>query len=402
MKLPVRHLMTGSLLLVALAACQSEAPQAAPPLPEVAVMVATPGSVPLEREMVGRLAPFRSSDVRARVPGVLLERTYDEGSDVSEGQVLFRIDPAPLQAALSSSQAQLAAAQATYANAQVAANRARQLAPQKFVSQSDLDNAESAERSAAASVQQARAAVTSAGISLGYARVSAPISGRAGQQQVTEGALVGQGEATLLTTVDQLDPLYVNFSMGVNELQSLRQSQGGGDVSLQGAGQASVQVVLGNGTVYGEPGVLDFSGAVVDPQTGAVSLRATLPNPGNTLLPGSFVTLKTTLGTRNDAYLVPQAALQRDAQGAFLMVVDAEGAVVRKNVQTSGSQQGDWVVTEGLAKGDRIVVAGLQRAREGTQVTTTPWKPKAAAASANPAAADPAATVPGTEPEAQN
>ena len=404
MKLSVRPLMTASLLLFVLAACQSEEPQGAPPPPEVGVVVATPRSVPLEREMVGRLAPFRSSDVRARVPGVLLQRSYEEGSDVREGQVLFRIDPAPLQASLSSSQAQLAAAQATHANARVAADRARELAPQQFVSRSDLDNAEAAERTASASVQQARAAVTSARISLGYASVTAPISGRAGQQQVTEGALVGQGDATLLTTIDQLDPLYVNFSMGADELDELQRAQGGG-VALQGAGQARVQVLLGDGRIHGEPGVLDFSGAVVDPQTGAVSLRATLPNPGKRLLPGSFVTLRTTLGTRSNAYLVPQAAVQRDPQGAYVMVVGANDLVARKNIETAGTQEGSWVVTSGLAPGDRIIVAGLQRVREETPVTTVPWSPPAAAAGVPTGAgtaAGPPADAAGVAPQAQN
>ena len=211
---------------------------------------------------------------------------------MKEGQVLFLIDPAPLQASFSASQAQLASAQASYTNAHVAAHRARQLIAQKFVSRSDLDNAEAAERSAAAAVQSAQAGVTSSRINLDYASVRAPISGRAGKQQVTEGALVGQGDVTLLTTVDQLDPLYVNFSMSVSELEALRKAQRAGGVSLQGNGQAQVQVALGDGSVYGETGTLDFSGAVVDPQTGAVSLRAQLPNPDKFLMPGSFVTLQ--------------------------------------------------------------------------------------------------------------
>ena len=224
---PIRSLALASALLAVLAACSKpEQPQMPPP--EVVVMTATPKDVPLQRDLVGRLSPYRSSDVRARVAGVVQKRVYQEGSDVKEGQVLFLIDPAPLQASLSAAQANLASAQATYANAKVAADRARQLAPQKFVSKSDLDNAEAAERSAAAAVQQARANVETARINLGYASVTAPIAGRAGKQQVTEGALVGQGDTTLLPTINQIDPLYANISMSSSELPAIQQAQGGG------------------------------------------------------------------------------------------------------------------------------------------------------------------------------
>jgi membrane fusion protein, multidrug efflux system len=374
----LRPIALGAALLLALAACNKEE-QAPPPPPEVGVITATPQTVPLQRDLVGRLAPFRSSDVRARVPGVLTKRVYQEGSDVKEGQVLFLIDPAPLQASLSASQAQLASAQASYTNAHVAAERARQLIGQKFVSKADLDNAEAAERSAAAAVQSARAGVTSSRISLDYSSVRAPISGRAGKQQVTEGALVGQGDVTLLTTVDQIDPLYVNFSMSVSELEALRKAQSAGGVTLQGDGKAKVQVTLGDGSVYAETGTLDFSGVVVDPQTGAVSLRAQLPNPDKFLLPGSFVTLKATLGEQSNVYLVPQSALQRDTQGAFVMVVGKDGKVLRKNVTTSGSKDGNWLVTDGLAAGDSVIAAGVQKVKEGAPAKPTPWKPDAAA-----------------------
>lgn len=406
---PVRSVALCCAIVLALAACKKEE-QMQMPTPEVGVVKATPQAVPLQRDLVGRLAPVRSADVRARVPGVLLKRVYQEGSDVKEGQVLFQIDPAPLQAALSAAQANLASAQATYANAKVSADRARQLAPQSYVSKSDLDNAQAAERSAAAAVQQAQAGVASSRINLAYASVRAPISGRAGKQQVTEGALVGQADATLLTTVDQIDPLYVNFSMSVSELETLRKAQRAGNVSLQGNGQAQVQVTLGDGSVYGETGTLDFSAVVVDPQTGAVSLRAQLPNPDKFLLPGSFVTLKATLGEQSNVYLVPQSALQRDTQGAFVMVVGKDGNVLRKNVTTSGAKDGNWLVTTGLAAGDSVIASGVQKVKEGAPAKATPWKPDAkapagAAAATNPqqaAPAAPAATKPQAEkPEAQ-
>jgi membrane fusion protein (multidrug efflux system) len=328
--------------------------------------------------------------VRARVSGVLLQRVYTEGSDVKEGQAMFRIDPAPLQATLSSAQAQLASAQATYTNAHVAAERARSLAPQKFVSRSDLDSAEAQERSAAAAVQQARAAVTTAKINLGYASVTAPISGRAGKQQVTEGALVGEGSATLLTTIDQIDPLYVNFSMNSQELAQLQAAQSQGNVELSGDGKTTIDVLLGDGSKYAHSGTLDFSSVTVDPSTGTVSLRASLPNPEHALLPGAFVTFQATLGQRNAAFLIPQAGIARDAMGAYAMVVGKDGKVVRKNVTADGQQQGNWVVTSGLQAGDKVIVDGLQKVKEGAPATATPWQPTAPGASKPATASQPA------------
>lgn len=369
---PLRKLALAGATLLVLAACNKQDQAQTPPPPQVSVIEAKSQTVPLQRQMVGRLAPFRSSDVRARVAGVLQKRVYHEGSDVKEGQLLFQIDPAPLQAALNASQAQLASAQATYTNAHVTAQRARQLAPQKYVSKSDLDNAEAAERSAAAAVQQAQAAVTTSRINLGYANVTAPISGRSGKQQVTEGALVGEGTATLLTTVDQIDPLYINFSMSAGELEQLRRAQTAGSVDLVGSGKAGVQVLLPDGSVYGQAGVLDFSSTVVDPSTGAVSLRALLPNPDHSLLPGSFVTINATLGEQHNAFLIPQAAIQRDANGAYAMVLGKDGKVVRKPVVTSPAQEGMWLITEGLANGDQVIVAGLQKVKEGSPATVAP------------------------------
>lgn len=374
--------------LLALAACKQEQ-AATPPPPQVGVIEVQPQTVPLERELVGRLSPYRSADVRARVPGVLVKRVYQEGSDVKEGQVLFQIDPAPLQAQLGVARGDLARAEASYANARSSADRARQLAPQNFVSQNDLDNAVAAERSAAAAVEAARAAMRTAEINLGYARVTAPISGRAGKQQVTEGALVGQGEATLLTTVDQLDPLYANFSIGSTELERLR---GAANVSLSGAGKSTVQVLLPGGRAYEQAGTLDFSDTTVDPATGAVSLRALVPNPDQALLPGSFVTLKANLGELSGVFLVPQAAVLRDANSAYVMVVGDEGNVVRKNIEASVASDGNWLVTAGLAAGDKVIVSGVQKVREGAPVQATPYQ-------ADQAGQDAAAPAQGQAPQ---
>ena len=368
-------------LAALLAACGGQPEPEAPPPPEVGVVEAKAADLPLTREIGGRLAAFRSADVRARVPGVLHKRVYTEGSDVKQGEVLFLIDPAPLQAALGTAQASLAQAQANYANAKTAADRARQLAPQSYVSKADLDNALAAERSAAAAVQAGRAAVDAARINLGYATVRAPISGRAGKQQVTEGALVGQGTATLLTTVDQVDPLYANFSIGVGELEQIRQAQ-----SVPGA-ESSVDVVLADGSVYGHAGTLDFSGDIVDPATGAIAMRALIPNPDGRLLPGTYVTLRAKLGQLQGVFAIPQAAVLRDASGAYVYVVGGDGRVARKNVQAASASNGSWIVTDGLATGDQVIVAGVQKVRAGAPAKAVPWKPAAEAATPSPQAA---------------
>ncbi|MBN6148732.1 efflux RND transporter periplasmic adaptor subunit [Xanthomonas sp. AmX2] len=373
---PLRSLALACAVLVVLASCKKQEQQAMPP-PEVGVLEAKPQSLPLQRELVGRLSAYRSADVRARVAGVLEKRLYTEGTDVKEGQPLFQIDPAPLRASLASAQGQLASAEATYANAKVTASRARSLAPQSYVSKSDLDAAEATERTSAASVQQARAAVETARINLGYATVTAPIAGRAGKQQVTEGALVGQGDTTLLTTIDQLDPLYVNFSMSSDELAQLRQAQAQGNVALNDEGKSTVQVKLGDGSTYAQPGTLDFSDTAVDPSTGSVTLRALLPNPDRVLLPGAFVSFVANLGQRNNAYLIPQEAILRDANGAYALVVGKDGKVARKNVVTVGQQEGKWIITSGLQAGDQIIVSGLQKAKEGAPAKATPWTPGA-------------------------
>ena len=267
------------------------------------------------------------------------------------------------------------------------AERARKLVPQKFVSQNDLDNAVAAERSAGAAVEAARASVRNAQIDLGYAKVSSPIAGRAGKQRVTEGALVGQGEATLLTTVDQIDPLYVNFSMTADELAALRAAQDKGAVALAGDGKTTVQVNLPDGSAYAHEGTLDFSATTVDPATGAVAMRALVPNPGSTLFPGSFVTLRAKLGELSGAFLVPQLAVQRDANSAFVMLVGADGMVQRRNITTSAAQGDQWIVTAGLADGDKVIVSGLQKVREGAPATPTPWQPGGSQPAQAPASA---------------
>lgn len=382
-----RVLAVASAALVLLAACGGKGQQGGMPPAPVGVIVAQSHQLPLVREATGRLSAYRSADVRARVSGVLLKRTYAEGTHVDKGQVLFQIDPAPLQATLNAAEASLAQAQATYTNAHITAKRARTLAPKGYISKSDLDNAEAAERTASAAVKAAKAKVDSARIDLGYASVRAPISGRAGKQQVTEGALVGQGSATLLTTVRQIDPLYVNFTLPVGELQQLRAAQASGKTTLSGTGKALVHLKLPGGSLYKHPGTLDFAGTSVDPATGAVTLRAIIPNPDHVLLPGMFADIEVDLGQRNHAFLIPQNAVQRDANSAYVLTVGKDDKVVRKNVTTTEMRGADWIVTGGIDNGDRVIVSGIPKAKVGSQV-----KPTAATGSGDAPAAGPAAT----------
>lgn len=359
---------------------RQEAQQAAP-VP-VGVVIARPQSVPLVSNLVGRLSAHRSANVLARVAGVLLTRNYKEGSEVKAGQLLFRIDPAPYKAALDNAKAQLAEAQATYTNAKVNAQRSLALAPKGYISKSALDDALATERTAKAAVQAAQANVETARINLGYTSVRSPIAGRADEQQVTEGALVGQGTATLLTTVDQLNPLYVNFTMSIGELDELRLAERQGGVTLSQPDKVTAKVSLPDGTPFPELATVDFSAPNVDPATGSVNLRAVLPNPKFTLLPGSYVTLQLTMGERHQAFLIPQPALQRDIEGAYVLVVDKDGMVARHNVVTNGMQGADWVVTSGLSAGDQVIASGIQQVAPGGKAKPTPWKPSVAASSA--------------------
>jgi membrane fusion protein (multidrug efflux system) len=370
-------------LALLLTACGESGTQktAAPP-PTVGVVTAHAQNAPLVKNLVGRLSAFRSADVNARVAGVLLKRAYVEGSEVKKGQLLFEIDPAPLKAALASARAQLAKDQAILGQARADFARYQKLHAQQSIAEQTYTDQKFLVQQEAATVQADQANVQSARINLGYAYVTSPIDGRAGQQQVTEGALVGQGSATLLTTVSQLDPLYVNFTLGVNDLNALQTAAERGDIQLTEPNKTTVAVTLPDGTPYSEPGTVDFSAPTVDPATGSVTLRALLPNPKFRLLPGTYVTLRMMLGERHNAFLIPQPAVQRDITGTYVLVVTKDGKVTHRNVTTDGTQGTDWVVTSGLAEGDPVIVSGLQVAQVGASAKTEPWQPPAPPAQA--------------------
>ncbi|HEX5460064.1 MAG TPA: efflux RND transporter periplasmic adaptor subunit [Steroidobacteraceae bacterium] len=393
----VKRCAAGALLIVAaasLAGCGSSgrnAPQgAAAEPPPVTVLAVEPQQVPLTASFTGRLSAYREANVLARVSGILLKRRYKEGTQVKAGQPLFEIDPAPYKAALDAALAALAQARANATNAHATAQRDRDLISSHLVSQQQLDTDEAAERSTAAAVKQAQANVESARINLGYTNVTSPITGIAGEQQVTEGALVGQGTPTLLTTVDQLDPIYVKFDEPAAQIEELSSQEQSGRLIAASRSDAKVQLALPDGTPYGIPGTLDFRAATVDPNTGTAALRGILPNPDHTLLPGMYVNLRLTVAVAPNAFLVPQGAVQRDTQGAYVYTVDTDQTVVEKRVQTVGSSGINWIVSNGLTAGDRIIVAGIQSAHPGAKVAATEEpksgaRPRAAATEVTPA-----------------
>lgn len=354
------------------------------PPAEVGVVTVTPGKLDLTSELPGRLEALRTADVRARVSGIVLERTFREGSDVRAGDVLFRIDAAPYRAAHDSARAAVARAEAAQLEARLREDRAQSLIGKKMISQQDFDSAVANARATLADVQAAKSALESARLNLEYATVRAPIAGRIGRALVTEGALVGQGEATPLAVIQQLSPLYVNFTQSSTELLNLRKALDAG--KLKGVGhQAEVQVVMEDGSVYPHTGKLLFSDLAVDPATGTVALRAEVPNPEAFLLPGMFVRVRVQQAVAEQGITVPQRGLQRGPQGAFVMVV-RDGKAEAQPV-TTGTAQGDvWVITEGLKGGEQVIVEGLQKVKPGAPAKAVPFG-AAPAASPTPASA---------------
>ncbi|MBK1615924.1 efflux transporter periplasmic adaptor subunit [Rubrivivax gelatinosus] len=388
---------------VMLAACSKQDPAQgagqAPPPPEVGVITAAVQNVPVVTELPGRTEASRIAQVRARAAGILVERRFTEGSDVKAGQVLFRIDAAPYEASQASARAQLARAEATLAQARAQAQRYEPLVKANAISQQDYIDAVATAKAAEADVAAAQAALQTAGINLGYATVTAPISGRIGRALVTEGALVGQGEVTQLATVQQIDPMYVNFTQPVADVMRLRQAIAGGKFKGAG-GTVPVRVLLDDGSVYPVAGKLLFSDLTVDETTGQITLRAELPNPKGTLLPGMYVRVRLEQAQASDAILVPQQAVTRSNQGDTVLVVAPDGKFAPRQVKIASGRDGQWVVLDGLAAGDKVITDGFQKLRGATTVRPVPWSPGGAASQpAGPAASAPAA-APASAPAA--
>jgi membrane fusion protein (multidrug efflux system) len=366
-----RPLLVAAALALLLGACgKTPTPPAGPagagtmpPPPEVAVVEARQGEALLTKDLPGRVQAWRTAQVRARVEGIVEKRLFVEGSDVKAGAPLYQIDARTYRTNYEAAKADLAAAKAVV-------DRYRPLVEMKAVSQQELDTAE-------ARMRQAEAALSRAALDLENTTVPAPISGRIGRTQVTEGALIGRGEATLLATIEQIDPIYVNFTQSSAELLALRDAIQSG--RWRAAGTTKMELVLENDSVYPLPGKLLFSDLAVDPGTGAVSMRAEFPNPKKELLPGMFVRVRFAQAKADKLVTLPQRAIQMTPQGAVVLVVDKEGKVVPRPVKLGGMSGSTWTVISGLAGGEQVIVEGQMKARPGSVVKPVPWTPGGAA-----------------------
>lgn len=398
--------LASALLLAACGAKNDAAAPAgggAPPPPEVGVVTVTPGSIGLVNELPGRLEASRVAQVRARSTGILQKRLFTEGSDVKAGQALFQIDDAPYRAAMESAQASVAQAEATVAQTTALVQRYKPLVELNAISRLDYDNAVTAQKTAQANLAAAKAGATTARINLGFAAVTAPISGRIGRALVTEGALVSQTESTQLAVIQQIDPMYVNFTQSASDTMRLRQAMDSGLLKrASGADAASVSIVLEDGTPYPSKGRLLFTDLTVDATSGQVTLRAEVPNPQKRLLPGLFVRVRLEQAQAGGAVLLPQQAVTRSSQGDTVMVVGADNHLTPRPVKLGPSQGNQWVVLEGLKADDKVMVDGFQKLPRGKPgdpivVKPVPWQPlstaKAPAAAAPASAAAPAASA---------
>jgi membrane fusion protein (multidrug efflux system) len=376
--------LTCVMAAMALAAC-SPKQQARPPAvpPQVTVATVKRASVPVTVDLPGRTSPFLIAQVRARVDGIVQKRSFEEGADVKANQPLYQIDPAPYRTALNSALATEQKVQANLVTTSAQAERYKVLLDGNAVSKQEYDNAVAAQRQAAADVAGAKAAIAMARLSLGYTNVVAPISGRSSVSQVTQGAFVQASAATLLTTIQQIDPIYVDLSQASVAGLQLRRDVASGHLSVDGPNQPKVTLTLEDGSQYALPGKLQFSGTTVDANTGSVTMRALFPNPKNVLLPGMFVRARVTQGINDQALLVPVRAVSHDPKGqATVLVVGADNTAALRQVQTQNILGDAWVVTAGLSQNERVVVDGLQKVRPGMVVQATEATPQATPAAA--------------------
>ncbi|NIF44079.1 efflux RND transporter periplasmic adaptor subunit [Burkholderia sp. Tr-862] len=393
-RVPYR-LITVAAAAVFLAACGKKESAPPPQTPEVGVVTVQPQSVPVFTELPGRTSAFLVAQVRARVDGIVLRREFTEGGDVKAGQRLYKIDPAPYIAQLNSAKATLAKAQANLVTQNALVARYKVLVAANAVSKQEYDNAVATQGQAAADVAAGKAAVDTAQINLGYTDVVSPITGRVGISQVTPGAYVQASQATLMSTVQQLDPVYVDLTQSSLEGLKLRQDVQSGRLKTSGPGAAKVSLILEDGKTYSDAGKLQFSDVTVDQTTGSVTIRAVFPNPGRVLLPGMFVRARIEEGVNENAYLVPQIGVTHDAKGqAVALVVNASNKVEPRPLKTTGMQGQNWIVEGGLQAGDRVIVQGVEKVRPGATVKSVAAQlPAADAASGAAASTAPAAAA---------
>lgn len=368
-------LAASAAALTMLTACSGGDEPKAPPPPPVDILVIKPASVPNIVELPGRVEAVRIADVRARVDGIVQQRFYTEGSDVRAGQSLFQIDPRERRADYRAAVAVLQRSRATADNAAQVVRRYRPLVGKKAISEQEYDAAVAQSRTGLADVTNAAAQAERARLTLSYTNVTAPISGRVGRAEVTEGALVSGSAATLLTRIEQLDPVYVNFSQSSSEVLALRRRIASGAIKIPDLRQVEVRLVLEDGTPFDVVGRMNFADMAVDQSTGTVSLRAQFRNPGWFLLPGQFVRARIGAGANPAGITVPQRAVNVTEKGAVVMLVGANNVATPRPIKVGQLIGGNWVVTAGLKPGDKVIVNGLQKVRPGQPVTVTPPGP---------------------------
>ncbi|MFY3140251.1 multidrug efflux RND transporter periplasmic adaptor subunit AxyX [Achromobacter xylosoxidans] len=367
-RVPLRTLAFVSVLLLVSACSKEEAPEAAKAPAEIGVIVAKATPTSVASELPGRLEPYREAEVRARVAGIVTRRLYEEGQEVARGAPLFQIDPAPLQAAYDSEAAALARAQANLSAAADKLRRYADLVSDRAISERDHAESVAEERQARAEVALAKANLQSARLRLEYARVTSPIDGRARRALVTEGALVGEGQATPLTVVQQLDPIYVNFSQPAAEVMQLQKQIRAGALEGVAPDKMRVRLLLPDGSEYGQGGTLSFADLAVDPGTDNVTMRALFDNPDRVLLPGMYVRVRLEQAVNRDTYLVPRDALLRNADGAHLLVAGDDGELRSVAVAAHRLLGPNWVITEGLEGGERVVVENAAQLAPGQKI----------------------------------
>lgn len=370
----VTGILAGFLILVGCG--QGKAPGKQPPgsVSEVAFVTVRPEKVTITTELSGRTTAFRVAEIRPQANGLIQKRLFVEGADVKAGQALYQIDPAPFQAALDNAKAAMGRAEANLPAIASRAERVRELLADKAVSKQDADDATAALRQAEADIQYWKATVEAARINLGYTRITAPISGRIGKSNVTEGALVMAHQPLSLATIQQLDPIYVDLPQSTAELLRLQGRLADGRLNSGGKGQKKVRLILEDDTHYPQEGTFQFRDVTVDPTTGSVMLRAVFPNPKGLLLPGMFVRTVVQEGVKTQAILIPQQAVTRDPKGNPLaLIVDAEEKVQVRMLSLDRAMNDKWLVSSGLAPGDRVIVEGIQRARPGASVKAVPF-----------------------------
>ncbi|WP_312795014.1 efflux RND transporter periplasmic adaptor subunit [Tianweitania sp.] len=380
------RLATALALLSLVAGCNDSDDKAAaapaPPPPAVSIIEAKPEALPITNDLPGRVAPTRIAEVRPRVSGIVVERVFEQGSTVKEGDVLYRIDKASFEVQVASAEATLQRAKSVQLQARQSADRQTELNTRRITSTQQRDDAVAVLAQADADVAVAEAGLAAARLNLEYAEVKAPISGRIGRAQITEGALVSSTE--ILATIQQLDPVYVDFTQSSSDLLGLRQAVASGKIQSPNPDQAMIRMLFDDGTKYPHEGRLLFSEATVDQSTGQVTLRAEVPNPTDDLLPGMYLRVLIEQGIEPSAIAVPQQAVQRDAGGnSQLYVLNAENVAELRTVQPGRIIGNRMVVAEGLKDGDRVIVEGFQKVRPGSPVTAEPWNPDGKAAAEN-------------------